>query len=180
VAARHLDAWGCAVTCVVVAAEESRVRGAAAVQLAACRGIGVDVAVTADADAVRRAAREAALCVDALLGTGLRDAPRGEDAAAIDALNGSGRAVLAVDVPSGLDASDGGAPGACVRAAATVTLTAMKAGLWTPAGRELAGDLLVADIGMPAAAWRAAGLRRPRDVVGGALLPVPATTRDAP
>ena len=176
VAARHLDAWGCAVACLVVAGDDAEVRGAAAAQLAGLRGLGLDVAVTTDINTLRARAREAALLVDALLGTGLRDAPRERDAPAIDVLNGGGVPVLAVDVPSGLDATDGTAPGACVRAAGTVTLTAMKAGLWTPRGRAQAGDVLVADIGMPAAAWRRAGLTRPRDVVAGMLLPVPATT----
>ena len=176
VAARHLDAWGCTVTCIVIAEEAADVRGAAATQLAGLRGIDVDVAVTTDINVVRARARESALVIDGLLGTGLHDAPRERDAAAIDALNGSGIPVLAIDVPSGLDATDGRTPGACVRAAGTVTLTAMKAGLWTARGREQAGDVLVADIGMPAAAWRDAGLERPRDVVAGALLPVFATT----
>jgi NAD(P)H-hydrate epimerase len=176
VAARHLDAWGCRVACVAVASDDAPVRGAAVMQLAALRGIEVEVAVTMDINVVRTHARESALALDGLLGTGLRDAPREHDAAVIDALNGSGLPILAIDVPSGLDATDGRMPGACIRAAGTVTLTAMKAGLWTGSGRVQAGDVLVADIGMPAAAWRAAGLERPRDVVAGALLPVPATT----
>ena len=62
--------------------------------------------------------------------------------------------------------------GVCVRAAATCTLAAMKAGLWSPDARKLAGTLYVADIGMPAAAWERCGLAAPTAVVGGALLPV--------
>jgi hydroxyethylthiazole kinase-like uncharacterized protein yjeF len=175
-AARHLDAWGCEVVCLVVTDDESRVRGAAATQLAALRGIGVSVTAIIDMNEVHARIKGADLAIDALLGTGLRDAPRGPDAEAIEALNAGAAAVLAIDVPSGLDATTGAAPGVCVRAALTVTLTAMKAGLWTPRGREQAGDILVGDIGMPSAAWRGAGLERPVAVVGGMLLPVPATT----
>ena len=173
VAARHLDAWGCAVSCVVLAGDGGAVRGAAGRQLAAARGIGVAVAVTDDMNVVAATLRAADVAVDALLGTGLRGAPRVADGAAIELLGGGGAGVVSVDVPSGLDATTGGAAGACVRAAVTVTLTAMKAGLWTPAGRERAGELLVGDIGMPAAAWRSVGLRAPSAVVGGELLPVP-------
>jgi ADP-dependent NAD(P)H-hydrate dehydratase / NAD(P)H-hydrate epimerase len=73
-------------------------------------------------------------------------------------------------VPSGLDATTGEAHQPCVRAAATCTLTAMKRGLWTPSGRAQAGAIVVADIGMPVAAWRAAGLQAPHQVRGGELI----------
>jgi NAD(P)H-hydrate epimerase len=78
--------------------------------------------------------------------------------------------LLAVDVPSGLDATTGEAHQPAVRAAATCTLTAMKRGLWTATGRAHAGVITVADIGMPVAAWRHAGLAAPHAVRGGELL----------
>ena len=114
--------------------------------------------------------------VDALLGTGVRGDPRPPQAAAIARLP-AGRTV-AIDVPSGLDASTG-APGApTVQAIGTCTLTAMKAGLWTPSGRRHAGEITVADIGMPAAAWREAGLSPPARIRGGELLTIPTDTGD--
>jgi len=61
-----------------------------------------------------------------------------------------------------------------VLAAATCTLVGVKAGLW--ASRPLAGDLWVADIGMPRAAWDACGLIPPTDVRAGALVSVPSGT----
>jgi NAD(P)H-hydrate epimerase len=165
VAARHLRAWGCAVEA-VVAGEEARLRAA--------RGAGVTVTAAGDASARLSATAAAAdLCVDALLGTGLRSAPRPPDAGAITALEGA--RVLSVDVPSGLDASTGEAHDPCVRAEVTCTLTAVKSGLWTDAGRARAGRVVVADIGMPATAWTACGLRPPTAVRGGALLTVPQT-----
>jgi NAD(P)H-hydrate epimerase len=66
-------------------------------------------------------------------------------------MNGSGIPILAVDVPSGLDADTGRAEGPCVRARQTVTLALPKLGLLLHPGRGLAGDLVVADIGMPRA-----------------------------
>ena len=121
-----------------------------------------------DAPSVRDALRGCALVLDALLGTGLHGAPRQADAAAITAMEHTH--LLAVDVPSGLDATTGEAHQPAVRAAATCTLTAMKRGLWTATGRAHAGVITVADIGMPVAAWRHAGLAAPHGVRGGELL----------
>jgi len=174
VAARHLAAWGCEVA-LVLAGVEAEVRAPLADHLVSARTNGVAVTAAGDPGAVQAAIVAAlpgrALVIDALLGTGLRGAPRDLDAAAIAAM--SAATVLAVDVPSGLDATTGEAHGACVSAAATCTLAAMKRGLWTTSGRARAGVLYVADIGMPPAAGREAGLVAPAAVRGGALLRVP-------
>ncbi len=171
VAARHLTAWGCRVAA-VLCGDEPALRGAVAVQLRAARGAGVPIAVTTRPEAARTALRDTDLAVDALLGTGLRSAPRDPDAGFIAELLTHPH-VLAVDVPSGLDATTGAAFDPCVRAVATCTLTACKAGLLTPSGRAAAGAITVADIGMPATAWAAAGLRSPALVRGGILLHIP-------
>jgi ADP-dependent NAD(P)H-hydrate dehydratase / NAD(P)H-hydrate epimerase len=172
VAARHLGAWGCAVEAVVMG-DEGRLRGAVVEQLAAARGAGVAVTVGESTAGLAGGAARAALCIDALLGTGLRSAPREPDAGAIAALEGA--RVLSVDVPSGLDAGSGRAHDPCVRAEVTCTLTAVKSGLWTAEGRQRAGRVVVADIGMPLTAWKACGLRPPSAVRAGALLTVPAS-----
>src|ERR1700753_4114757 len=57
--------------------------------------------------------------------------------------------VIACDVPSGVDASTGKAPGAAVRAEATVTFNAAKPRLWIAPGKALAGAVSVTDIGIP-------------------------------
>jgi NAD(P)H-hydrate epimerase len=93
--------------------------------------------------------------VDALLGTGLARAPEGafaEAIARIEAARGSGARVLAVDVPSGLSADTGRPLGPCVRADATVTFGFQKRGLVLHPGPSFAGDVRVADIGIPPAA----------------------------
>jgi NAD(P)H-hydrate epimerase len=88
--------------------------------------------------------------VDALLGTGSSGAPRGEIAAAIDAINTAGAGeVIACDVPSGVDASTGEVAGLAVRATATVTFHAGKPGLWISPGKDHAGRVEVVDIGIP-------------------------------
>src|SRR3954451_11804594 len=67
--------------------------------------------------------------VDALFGIGLREAPREDAARMIELINGCGRPVVAVDVPSGVEASTGEVPGAAVQAEVTVTFGAAKVGL---------------------------------------------------
>jgi hydroxyethylthiazole kinase-like uncharacterized protein yjeF len=86
--------------------------------------------------------------VDALLGIGLRDAPREDAARMIQLINAAGRPVIAVDVPSGVNASTGEVPGAAVRATATVTFGAAKVGLAIAPGRFHAGSVQVASIGL--------------------------------
>ncbi len=105
--------------------------------------------------------------VDALLGIGLTDAPREDAARMIELMNASGRPVVAVDVPSGVNASTGEIAGAAVTATATVTFGAPKVGLAVAPGLFHAGSVHVAPIGL-----------RPREhehslVPASALLEVP-------
>ena len=86
--------------------------------------------------------------VDALLGIGLHDAPREDAARMIELMNASGRPIVAVDVPSGINASTGEVPGAAVHATATVTFGAAKIGLAVAPGRFHAGEVTTAPIGL--------------------------------
>ncbi len=90
--------------------------------------------------------------IDALLGTGLRGEPREETARLIEQINGSGAPVLAVDIPSGVNASTGEVAGAAIQADITVTMHGPKVGLAVAPGRFLAGGVVVADIGLEQAA----------------------------
>jgi len=99
---------------------------------------------------------DAALVIDALLGTGASGEPRGAIAAAIAAIGAATAPVLAVDVPSGVDASTGAIAGRAVAANATATFHAAKPGLWIEPGRGHAGVVHVIDIGIPAGAPAAA------------------------
>jgi NAD(P)H-hydrate epimerase len=102
----------------------------------------------------------ATVLVDALLGTGFAGEPHGPVATAIGALNDSSAPVIAVDVPSGVDASTGVVCGAAVRADVTVTFHAAKPGLWINPGKGFAGEVHTIDIGIPRGApvGAAAGL----------------------
>jgi ADP-dependent NAD(P)H-hydrate dehydratase / NAD(P)H-hydrate epimerase len=154
-AARHLHRWGrlSAVSCV----DANRLRGAAALERDALRRLGVDIS-----DELRLDGAE--VVVDALFGTGLSRAPEGKFAAWIEAMNGSGVHVIAIDLPSGLDADTGDAYSPCVRANTTVTLGLAKPGLLKGDGPAMAGDVWLADIGVPFEAYAAVGVEVPRDL----------------
>jgi ADP-dependent NAD(P)H-hydrate dehydratase / NAD(P)H-hydrate epimerase len=93
-------------------------------------------------------AAPADLYVDALYGTGFSGKPRADAIRHIEELNGGGAPVLAVDVPSGVDASTGEVAGPAVEAARTITFHGPKIGLAVAPGRFHAGDVEVADIGL--------------------------------
>lgn len=86
--------------------------------------------------------------VDALFGTGFHGEPRAEAAALIERMNAGETPIVAVDLPSGVDASTGEVAGAVVDAALTVTFHARKVGLAVGPGRFHAGRVVVADIGL--------------------------------
>jgi NAD(P)H-hydrate epimerase len=86
--------------------------------------------------------------IDALFGTGFHGAPRDEEAEVIDSINRLDAPVVAVDLPSGVDASTGEIAGAAVDADVTVTMHAPKVGLAVAPGRFHAGEVEVADIGI--------------------------------
>lgn len=94
------------------------------------------------------------LIVDAVLGYSLQGAPRSSASALIRWANASGIPILALDVPSGVDATTGDTPGDAVRAVRTLALALPKTGLTAPA----AGELVLADLGIPAVAFHRIGI----------------------
>jgi hydroxyethylthiazole kinase-like uncharacterized protein yjeF len=92
----------------------------------------------------------AAVIVDAILGTGFSGAPRESAKTAIAAINRCEEAaVVACDIPSGVDGTSGEVQGEAIRAAATATFHAGKPGLWIAPGKAHAGEVRVIDIGIP-------------------------------
>jgi hydroxyethylthiazole kinase-like uncharacterized protein yjeF len=87
--------------------------------------------------------------VDGLLGTGNKGAPREPYASLIDEANASGLPIVAIDIPSGLDASTGAVFEPCIHASLTVALAFLKCGLVQYPGAEAAGDVVVRPIGIP-------------------------------
>ncbi len=94
---------------------------------------------------------DADVVVDALLGIGAREAPRGSIADALGAMVSHPARKFALDLPSGLDADQGGVFGADLVCASEHTLTflAPKPGLFTGQGRQLCGELWIDDLGSP-------------------------------
>lgn len=92
---------------------------------------------------------EADVVVDALLGIGLSRAPSGVMAQLINAINASPAPVLAIDLPSGLDADRGSTPGVAVRADHTVSFIAAKRGLYTARARAVTGSIELATLDVP-------------------------------
>ena len=144
VAARHLHLLGVVVRA-LCAADPAALRGDAGANAARARAAGVPLQAFAPELA------PAPLLVDALFGTGLARAVEGTAARAIawiEAARRAGSRVLAVDLPSGLDADTGQPLGEAVRADATLTLGLPKLGLAQEPGRSLAGRVRVARIGI--------------------------------
>jgi hydroxyethylthiazole kinase-like uncharacterized protein yjeF len=154
-AARHLHRWGklAGVFCL----DPMRLGDAAGHEMKALRRIGIKVSSDLRFDGAKAV-------VDAIFGTGLSRRPEGAFATWIEAINSSGLPVISIDVPSGLDADTGVAYAPSVQAQSTVTLGLPKPGLLAGHGPRLAGEVWVADIGMPFEAYAAIGLDVPRDL----------------
>jgi len=153
VIARHLLNAGFQVR-VVLCGERDKVRGDARINLEILERLGhavesMDPGAKEPSVHIGAFAREADLIVDALFGTGLRGELSGEFQSLIAAINGLGRPILAVDIPSGLDCDTGEPLGAAIRAAYTVTFVAVKRGfLASPEVSRCLGELYVASIGV--------------------------------
>ncbi len=153
VIARHLLNVGVQVT-VVLCGPRDKIRGDARINLDILERLG-HAAERLDPGAgdvrarVRTFGARADLIVDALFGTGLRGELKGEYQVLVEAVNGLGRPILAVDIPSGLDCDTGEPLGTAIRATWTVTFVAVKKGfLASPGARTYTGELYVASIGV--------------------------------
>ena len=165
VAARILAARGAAVK-VYLAAPEADVGGDAEVNLSALRRAGVpviDVSIASAWEAARVDLEGCELVVDALFGTGLTRPLAGRWESIVTDINAAGVPVVSIDLPSGLSADSPGVIGKVVKATLTITLAAPKVPLlFAPASLRV-GDVVVADIGIPATVMDA--LAEPRVTV---------------
>ena len=167
VAARLLHAWG-AHTRVYLNRAAATIEGDAAHQLATLRALDIPIddpgaeqahhePILPTAETAPTTLPEADLIIDGLLGFGAHGAPTGRTAELIRATNAAGAPTLAIDVPSGLDATTGDLATPCIRAKITLTLGLPKRGLREITARAAAGRIVVADIGIPPQAYEKIG-----------------------
>ncbi|MBL7220124.1 MAG: NAD(P)H-hydrate epimerase [Phycisphaerae bacterium] len=150
VIARHLAMRGFRVVTFIICPAE-KISGDAEVNLRAITVLQHDIRFMSSEQLGGLSARlrEFDAVVDAIGGTGIRGPLRGPAAIAVEQINASGRPVVAVDIPTGLDCDTGCADGAVVRAALTVTFLARKRGFDLAGAGEYTGAVVVADIGIP-------------------------------
>ena len=150
--ARHLCNAGYRVQ-VVLSGSMARLREEPAVFARAVRALGVPLVTWSkrQAPGIRRRIAACRLIVDALVGVGVEGILRSPVDWLIEEMNRSGKPILAVDVPSGLDADSGRILGSAVRATQTVTFGLAKRGCFIGDGPSCTGRLTVEPISMPAA-----------------------------
>jgi NAD(P)H-hydrate epimerase len=151
VIARYLHQAGLRVT-VIVLAETVKIGGDALLNLEVIRRMGLDIIVAASREEWNRTSglvSTSDFIIDGILGTGLNAPVRGVYEEIIEAINRSHKPVMAIDIPSGLNADTGQVMGVAVRADLTVTFGFPKAGQLVYPGAELVGRLVRIDIGIP-------------------------------
>lgn len=151
VVARHLFNSGLDVR-VALIAEKYQIKGDAKLNCHIADKMNIPIVeMTANEQipAFRNLLQQAGVVVDAILGTGLREAVQGFYKHIIETINKAGKPVVAVDIPSGLSADTGMVPGTCIKADVTVTFAVPKQGLVLFPAANYVGDLHVVDIGIP-------------------------------
>lgn len=146
VAAERLMAQGMQVTVVTPIEPEQIESNLAHVVAVNAQRAGVPIEVAPPREQLEELLGTADVILDALLGTGFHGEPKAPFDIWIDCVNASGARVVAVDVPSGLSAQSGHAPGACIMADVTVTMLSLKPGLLSDEGRDVTGAIVVAPL----------------------------------
>ena len=152
VIARHLLNMGAGVK-VLSIVNVGEISGDAAVNLNIWRKMGQKIYSVHQGDGiniVKLALMKTDLVVDAIYGTGFHGKMLEGAGRVIKVINKSGKPVVAVDIPSGLEAGTGRVNGPCIRAHQTVTFGLPKLGLYLEPGAGYAGEITVADISLPA------------------------------
>jgi NAD(P)H-hydrate epimerase len=142
VAARHLANWGADVK-VIAGTSKDKMKDVPLRQLQIIEKMGIPILSTdyvlGDYD----------LLIDGLIGYGLEGHPRDRVSMIIKAANASGRPILALDLPSGMNATTGEIYDPCIKATATLTLALPKTGFLARSASPYVGDLYLADISIP-------------------------------
>lgn len=151
VIARHLAIRGIPAR-VILCCDPEELKGDAAIHYRVLQRAGLAGSVLGtdlNRENLRDLLKSADWIVDALLGTGAQGPVRDPYGSVIESINQSGRCVLAVDLPSGMDCDTGDVGGVCVRATATATFVARKPGFDAAGAFGWTGPVHVIDIGVP-------------------------------
>jgi NAD(P)H-hydrate epimerase len=151
VVARHLHNRGSQVN-IVLLGNKGELKGDAKLNLEIVLMMNLELVETATIDEISKLQEKLAasqIIVDAIFGTGLRTTPRPFYQQVIDEINATAKPVVALDIPTGLNASDGKVLGNCIRAALTVTFGLPKICTVYGVNRQYTGQLEIADIGIP-------------------------------
>ncbi|MFC1725326.1 NAD(P)H-hydrate dehydratase [candidate division KSB1 bacterium] len=130
-------------------ASKDEIKGDARLNLDIYEKLGLEINYITDPDELKDMKIKSDIVVDALLGTGVKGKVEGILGRAIQFINDSYKPVIAVDIPSGLNADTGTFEGDCIKAEVTITMGLVKRGLILPPGKECSGEIFVADIGFP-------------------------------
>lgn len=153
VIARHLDQAGIDVA-ILLFADASKLSGDALTNYEIAKRSRLTIhehPTPQSSEELAKSLASADWIVDALLGTGIQGEVKDDIRGVIESINAAGNKVLAVDLPSGLDANSGEPFGACIQATLTTTFVARKLGFDNPASAQWTGDVEVVDIGLPRA-----------------------------
>lgn len=151
VAARYLDMWGYNVL-VVLLAEEGELQGNPEKNNQLCKLRQIEMITHGNDlgdDELYAIINGADLIIDALLGTGVKGEVREPYNTIIELVNNSGKPVIAVDIPSGIDGETGKVLGRAITAEITATMAYPKVGLLLFPARDYTGFLKIIDLGIP-------------------------------
>ena len=155
VSARHLSNWGAKVTLML---PQEPLAGVPEIQRKIIQNLPIERKIGRNAFQ-EISSSKADMILDTMIGYGLRANPEGWIASMIIKINELKKTVLALDVPSGLDAATGEIHNPCIRASATMTLALPKSGLIKENAKETVGNLYLCDIGIPNVLYKEIGLQ---------------------
>lgn len=155
VAARHLHNRGAEVH--IILSNATGLKAAVKARLKTLKRLQLPIIHHEREDNSSKLLNEAHLIIDALIGYGLNSDPKYPISQLIDHVNGSDSIVLSLDVPTGLDSTEGNIYDRCIRAEHTMTLALPKQGLLKENARSHVGSLYLADIGIPGELYKELG-----------------------
>ncbi len=153
-ATRHLHQWGYSVKVVSLVPRE-KVDGDPEIFLEILEKLDVPIIYVGNDNSLpvfERLVEEAGLIIDGIFGTGIHGEVTGLFAGVIRIINESGKKVVSIDIPSGINGRNGQVCGIAVKADETVTFSLLKPGILQYPGKSYAGKISLADIGIPPAA----------------------------